>query len=97
MCGFFKRNCLWLQQFLLPTQSPKLWGLTFLALELWAEGPGMGLGLLAPEISLLNFFIHAMWVWDQPFPHLRLPSVWMDVVSLIPQLSDFHSTSDSSE
>ena len=33
----------------------KLWGLTFLALERWAGGPGMGLRLLTP-ISLPNFY-----------------------------------------
>ena len=36
--------------------SQKLWGLIFLALELWAGGTGVGLGPLAPEISLLNFY-----------------------------------------
>ena len=35
----------------------KLWGLLFLeALVTWAEGPGVGLGPLAPEISLPNFY-----------------------------------------
>ena len=36
--------------------SPLLQGLIFLALEPWAGGPGVGLGLLAPKISLLNFY-----------------------------------------
>ena len=36
--------------------SQKLWRLIFLALEPWAGGPGAGLGLLAPEISLRNFY-----------------------------------------
>ena len=36
--------------------SQKLWGLTFLALESWAGWTGVGLGLLAPEISLPNFY-----------------------------------------
>ena len=50
------RGTFGLQQFL-PNSIPagifsqELWGLIFLALETWAEGPGMGLGLLAPEIS----------------------------------------------
>ena len=35
--------------------SQKLWGLSFLALEFLAGGPGVGRGLLPPEISLLNF------------------------------------------
>ena len=47
--------------------SQKLWGLIFLVLEPWAGGPGMALGLLAPEISL----------------SVPLLPVWMDVVSLI--------------
>ena len=36
--------------------SQVLWGLIFLALESWAGGPGVGLGLLAPDISLPNFY-----------------------------------------
>ena len=63
--------------------SQKLRGLTFLALESWAGGPGADLGLLTPEISLLDFYpphvcaepVHSMSV---------LLLVWMDVVSLIP-------------
>ena len=35
-----------------------LWGLSFLALESWAAGPGVDLGLLAPKISLSNFYPH---------------------------------------
>ena len=31
--------------------SQKLWGLIFLALESWTGVPGVGLGLLASEIS----------------------------------------------
>ena len=43
VCSFFKRNCLALQKFLPPTQSPqdfcsqKLWGPNFLALEPWVR------------------------------------------------------------
>ena len=36
--------------------SQKLWGLIFLALESWAGEPGVGLGLLASKVSLLNFY-----------------------------------------
>ena len=36
--------------------SQKLWRLTFPAQESWAGGPGVGLGLLAPKVSLLNFY-----------------------------------------
>ena len=61
VCGFFKGNCLELQKFLPLTISAvfyrqKLWELIFLGLELWARGPVVGLGLLAPKISLLNFY-----------------------------------------
>ena len=38
--------------------SQKLWGLVSLALESWARGPRVGLGLLDPEISLQNFYPH---------------------------------------
>ena len=34
----------------------ELWGLISLALETWAEGPGVGLGLLAPEKALPYFY-----------------------------------------
>ena len=63
VCGLFKRNFLVFQQFLSLTDSipdgfcsQKLWGLIFLALEPWAGGLGVGLELLAPKISLLNFY-----------------------------------------
>ena len=74
--GTFKRNCQGVQQFLFSTvlipagfYSQKLWGLTFLALEPWAGGPGEGLTPVIPEISLL-IFICCMWVWKQPIPCL---------------------------
>ena len=61
----FKRNCLGFQQFLSPPASittcfysQKLWRLIFLVMEPWAGGPGVGLGLLAPEISLLICIHH---------------------------------------
>ena len=53
----------------------KLWGLIFLALEPWAGGPGVGLGLLVPEISFPNFY--PCGCGASPF-HIS-----MDVVSLI--------------
>ena len=63
--------------------SQKLWGLIFLALEPWSGGPGVGLGLFAPEISLLNFYPQ---VGVGPAHSLSAPllPVWMDVVSSIP-------------
>ena len=90
MCRFFKRNCLGPQKFLPPTQSSsgfcsqKLWELIFLALGPWAAGHGMGLGLLAPEISLLNFYPPHLDVGPACSASLPLLSVWMDVDSLIP-------------
>ena len=55
MCAFSKRNCLGLQNFLPLTQSllvfaaRSYWGL-FSWHEPWAEGPGVGLGHLTPEL-----------------------------------------------
>ena len=60
-----------------------LWGLIFLALEPWARGSGVGLGLLTPEISLLNFYLPHMVVGPAHSMSLSLPRVWMDVVSSI--------------
>ena len=50
--------------------SQKSQRLTFLALEHWTGGLGVGLELLAPEISLW-IFIHHRWVWDQTIPCLH--------------------------
>ena len=52
----------------------------------------MGLGLLAPEISLLNFYLSHVHVGPACSASLLLLPVWMDVVSLILRLSYFHST-----
>ena len=60
--------------------------------EPWAGGPGVGLGLLAPEISLPYFYPPHEDVGPARSTSLPFLPVWMDVVSLIPQLSDFHST-----
>ena len=90
MCGFFQRNCLGLQQFLPPTQSllfffsPKSWEFIFLALEPWAEGPVVGLGLLTPDISLPNFYPPHVDVGPAHSASQLLLPVWMGVVSLIP-------------
>ena len=59
--------------------SQKLWGLTFLALEPWAQGPGVGLGLLAPEIALPNFYPPHMDVEPAHSACLPFLPVWMDV------------------
>ena len=63
--------------------SQKLWGLIFLALEPWAGGPGVGLGLFAPKISLLNVYPPHVDVGAALSASAPLLPVWMDVVSLI--------------
>ena len=55
-------------------------------------GPGVGLGLLAPEISLPNFYPPHMSEGPAHSASFPLLPVWMDVVSLILYLSDFNST-----
>ena len=60
--------------------SQKLWGLIFQALESWAGGPGVGLGLLVPEISLSNCYPHE----SAHSLSAHLPPFWMDVGSTIP-------------
>ena len=64
--------------------SQKLWGLIFLALELWAGWPGVGLGFLAPEISLPNFYPPHVGVGPTCSMSVPLLPVRMDVVSSIP-------------
>ena len=67
VCGFFNRSCLGLQSFLPLTQYRLVFAarsdgdlssgdLIFLAVEPWAGSPGVGLGLLAPQIFLLNIY-----------------------------------------
>ena len=60
----------------------KLWELIFLVLELWAKEPGVGLELLAPKISLPNFYPTYVDVGPACFISLPLLPVWIDVVSL---------------
>ena len=88
MCGFFKRNCLGLQKFLPLIQSPLVFAARscedFLALERWAGGTGVGLGLLSPVISLPNYYVSH--VGEEPACSTSAPllPVSMDVVSFIP-------------
>ena len=63
--------------------SQKLWGLIFLAWEPWAGGVGVGLGLLAPEISLLNFYPPHMDVRPAHSASVPFLPVWIDVILLI--------------
>ena len=51
--------------------SQKLWGLIFLVLEPWAGWSGLGLGSLAPEVSL-PIFSHHTWMWGCP-SHISVP------------------------
>ena len=89
VCGFFKRGC-WDSRSFFHSHNPcwflqpETWKLIFLALEPWAGGPGVGLGLLAPEISLPSFYLLNVVV--RPTHSLSLPllAVWIDVASLIP-------------
>ena len=46
-------------------------------------GPGVGLGLLAPEISLPNFYPPYMGEGPAHSASVPLLPVWIDVVSLI--------------
>ena len=57
-----------------------------------AGDPGRGLGLLVPEISLLNFYPPYVNVGPALSESPLLLPVWMDVVSLILWFSDFYST-----
>ena len=55
-------------------------------------GFGLGLGFLTPEISVLNFYPPHVGEGPACAASVSLLPVWMDVVSLIPYLSDFRST-----
>ena len=68
--GPFKSKCQGVQQLLsstasIPTgfYSQKLWRLIFLVLKPWVGGPGVTLGPLTPDISLLIFICHT-WLWN---------------------------------
>ena len=69
--GFFKENCLGLQKFLPLTQSPLVFAArSYGDLSSWHRNPGLGgvdMGLLAPEISLRNFYPPHMDVGPSPF------------------------------
>ena len=55
-------------------------------------GSGVGLGLLAPETCLTNFNLPHVGEGPGGSAFATFLTVWMAVVSLIPWLSDFHST-----
>ena len=85
MCGFFKEELHGSPEFSftdsIPTGfcSQKLCGLIFLALEPWAGGHDEVLGLLTPEIFLLNFY--SLYVGEGPAHSFSVPllPVSMDV------------------
>ena len=97
-CGFLKRNCLGLQKFLPSTQSPLVFAArTYGDLSSWHWNPELGGLVWGCDSSVLRYlsqtFIYHTWMWDRPIPmSLSLLPIWVDMVSLIPQLSDFHST-----
>ena len=65
---------------------------TYLPCTQTLDWPGMGVGLLTPEISFPNFYpLHVDERPARSTPAPLLP-VWMGVVSLILKLSDFQST-----
>ena len=90
VCGFFKRNCLRLQQFLPPIQFL----LVFIASNCgdlpsshWNPvlgGLSVVMGLLATVIYLPNFYPPHMNEGPACSPPVPLLPVWIDMVSLIP-------------
>ena len=104
LCGFFKRNCLGLQQFLPPTQSLldfAAWSCGDLSSRHW--NPGLG-GLMWGWDSLLPrytswIFIHHTWVWDQPIlcPCPSYQCEWMWFLYFVIVRLPFNSILDISE
>ena len=90
VCGFFERNRLVFQQFLPLTQFmlisvDKSYG----DVSSWHWNPGLGrpvvgLGLLTPKISLLNFYPPHVYVGPAHSVSLPFLSVCIDVLSSIP-------------
>ena len=88
VCGFFKRNCLGLQKFLPQTQSLLVFAArscgTYLPVTgTLGWGPGVGLGLLTPELSLLNFYPPHVGEGPAHSTSVPLLPVWVYVVFLI--------------
>ena len=78
MCGFFKRNCLGLQQL-----QPEVVGTYVPGTGILGWGCGVGLGLLAPKILLPNFYPPNMGVGPAHSVSVPLLLIWLNVVSLI--------------
>ena len=84
VCGFFKRNCLGLQQFLPLTQSPLVFAARSCGdLSSWHWNPGLAGLVCGWDSSLARYpsqiFIHHTCVLDQPILHLHpfYQSGWM--------------------
>ena len=104
MCGFFKRNCLGLQKFLPPTQSPLIFAArNYADLSSWHWNPELGALVWGWDSLLLRYpsqiFIYHIWMRDHPF-HIFVPSTSLDgcgffnsVVVRLP----FNSISDGTE
>ena len=80
MCGFFKSNCLGLQQFF-PTDSIPIAANGDLSSWHWNPGLG-GLGLLLPDVPP-KFYPPQVDVGPAHSVSAPLLPVWMDVVPLI--------------
>ena len=88
VCGFFKKNCLGLQKFLLPTQSPLVCAArSYGDLSSCHWNPGLGGLVWGGDSSLPRYssriFSHDMWVGPTCSTSVPLLPLWMDVVSLI--------------
>ena len=82
MCRFLKKNFLGLQKCLSQTHSPLFFAArNYGDLFSWHWNPG--LGLLTPEISLLNFYPPYVGERLAHFTSVLLLPVFMDMVSLI--------------
>ena len=84
VCGFFKRNSLGLQKFLVPTAFLLVFAArSYGDLPSWHWNPGLGgpvVGLgITPEISLLNFYSPHVDMGPVHSASPPLIPVWMDV------------------
>lgn len=94
MCGPFKWNtwdssCSTSHSVTIPAgfYSQKLWGILFLALKLWAGGPGVGLEPLDPQGDLHNWNIPPNFDLGMRLAHFAslpfpLVSMWLLFISL---------------
>ena len=107
LCGPFKQSFLKVPQFFCHPNPHWFLQPEVTGIYLPSVGTGLGLGSLAPKVSLL-IFTHHTWMWhcpcpicshlsvphliSSPLPHLRpLLRVWMNVASLNPWLLNLHT------